>query len=182
MTGLLFQDDKKSGKTHITLLIYMTRRIQRYITCPDRWSLPGGDRSQRLTEILLHRYTRVSPSQCLGFIARWQKNRENAPHVPDLHDHTNPTVYHLHRSVQSPERSLVSKLTEILLHRDTRVSPSQCLGFIPSWQKIRENASRLTDLHDQTNPTVHHMSRSVESPRRRCVTKVNGDSPTYIGI
>ena len=35
----------------------MTRRIQRYIRCPDRWGLPGGDRIQRLTVIPLHRYT-----------------------------------------------------------------------------------------------------------------------------
>ena len=43
---VLSQDDKKFGKMHPTLLICMTQRIQRYITCPDRWSLPGGDRVQ----------------------------------------------------------------------------------------------------------------------------------------
>ena len=44
---------------HPTLLIYMTRRIQQYITCPDRWSLPG-DVLQRLKQILLHRYIRCT--------------------------------------------------------------------------------------------------------------------------
>ena len=60
-------------------------------------------------------YTRVSPSLCLGFIPRRQKIRENASHLFDLHDQTNPTVYHMYRLVESPERSLVSKLKKILL-------------------------------------------------------------------
>ena len=42
---VLFQDSKKFEKTHPTCLIPMTRRIQRYIICPDRYSLPRGVRS-----------------------------------------------------------------------------------------------------------------------------------------
>ena len=59
--------------------------------------------------------TRASPSRCLGFIQRWQKMWENAPHVADLHYHTNPMVYHMSLLVQSPQRRCVTKLTEILL-------------------------------------------------------------------
>ena len=61
-------------------------------------------------------YQRV-PSQCLGLIPRWQKIRENAPHVVQLHAKRNQTIYHMSRSVQSPGRSLGTKLTEILFHR-----------------------------------------------------------------
>ena len=43
--------------------------------------------------------TRVLPSRCLGFIPRRQKNWENAPHVTEICDHTNPTVYHMSRFI-----------------------------------------------------------------------------------
>ena len=173
---VLFTGGKKFGKTHPTWLTPTVRRIQRCIICPDRCCFQRGVREQRLTEILLHRYTRVSPRHCLGFIHRGQKIRENASNVVDPHGKTNPTVYHMSRSVQSPGRSLVSKLTEILLHRYTRVSPSQCLGFIARWQKNWENAPHAPDLHDHTNPTVHHLSRSGQSLGRSFISKVKTDS------
>ena len=57
----------------------------------------------------------------------------------------------------------------------TRVSPSHRLGFIPRWQKNRENAFHLYVLHDKTNLTVYHVSIGRVSPEEFCF-KVNGDS------
>ena len=50
------------------------------------------------------------------FFPRWQKIRENASHVADLHDQTNQMVYHMSRLVHSPVRSLVAKLTKIIFY------------------------------------------------------------------
>ena len=97
----------------------------------------------------------------------------------ELHAKTNPTVYHMPGLVQSPERRCVTKLTEILLHRYTRVTLSQCLGFIQSGHKFRENAPHVVILCGNTNPTVYHMSRSVHLPGRSLRKTVNRDSPTY---
>ena len=71
---VLFTGGKKFGKTHPTWLTPTVRRIQRCIICPDRCCFQRGVREQRLTEILLHRYTRVSPSLCLGFYSKMAKN------------------------------------------------------------------------------------------------------------
>ena len=61
--------------------------------------------------------SRMSPSHCLGFIPRWQKIRENAPYVAELHAKRNQMILHMSRSAQSPERSLGTKLKNILFYR-----------------------------------------------------------------
>ena len=51
--------------------------------------------SRVITSSCITYNTRVSPSRCRGFIPRRQKIPENAPHVADLDDQTNPTVFHM---------------------------------------------------------------------------------------
>ena len=107
--------------------------------------------------------TRVSPSHCLVFFHRGQKIRENASHVVHPHGKTNPTVYHMSRSVQSPGRSLVTKLTEILLHRYTRVSPSLCLGF---YSKMPKNSGKrippvCSKWKEESNGISYVLNRAV---------------------
>ena len=140
--------------------------MSRLVHSPRRSSIT------KLKKILFYQYTRVPPSRCLGFIPRGQKIRENASHLVFLHGKTNQSVYHMSRSVQSPRRSLVSKLKKILFYQYTRVLPSRCLGFFPRLQKIRENAPHVVRLCDNTNQTVYHMSRLVHSPGRSSVTKL----------
>ena len=98
-------------------------------------------------------YTRVSPSLCLGFILRWQKIRENTSHLDALHVGTNPTVYLLSQSVQSPGRRSITKLTEILLHRFTRASPIHPVNAWVLFQGEVQGKMHPTLLIDMTKIT-----------------------------